>query len=283
VRAAFRALAFRVVVDSRLTDTAREADLVLPAKSLFEQTDVIGAYGHPYLQIRQKVVEPPPEVKPETEIYWHLARRLGLPTEGLPGPGDAEVERWLEARLRPFPDLSLERLREGPVLAPGAQEVAFATLSFPTPSGRIELLSEEAVLRWGVDSLPDYRPPRESAVPGPLLRLLTPNNKNGIHSQFLQHPALRALDPGPGLAMSLEDAEARGIRAGDRVRVANDRGELILPVRIELGLRQGCVVACNGYGGEHGGAVNLLSLGRETDMGHGAAFHDNLVRVEPWS
>jgi anaerobic selenocysteine-containing dehydrogenase len=282
VRAAFRALAFRVVVDSRLTDTAREADLVLPAKSLFEQTDVIGAYGHPYIQIRQKVVEPPPEVKPETEIYWHLARRLGLSTEGLPGPGDVEVERWLEARLRPFPDLSLERLREGPVLAPGTQEVAFADLTFPTPSGRIELLSEEAVLRWGVDSLPDYRPPREPAESGPLLRLLTPNNKNGIHSQFLQHPALRALDPGPGLAMSLEDAEARGIRAGGRVRVANDRGELILPVRIELGLRQGCVVASNGYGEEHGGAVNLLSLGRETDMGHGAAFHDNLVRVEPW-
>jgi anaerobic selenocysteine-containing dehydrogenase len=281
VREAFRALAFRVVVDSRLTDTAREADLVLPAKSLFEQTDVIGAYWHPYLQIRQKVLEPPPEVKPETEIYWHLARRLGLPTDTLVEPGDEAVERYLEARLRPFPGLTLERLREGPVLAPGAQEVAFADLVFPTPSGRVELWSDEAVQRWGVDPLPGHRPPREAAVPGepgPLLQLLTPNNKNGIHSQFLQHPGLAALDPGPGLAMGLEDAEARGIRAGDRVRVANARGELVLTARIDLGIRQGCVVACNGYGGEQG--VNLLSMGRETDMGHGAAFHDNLVRVE---
>jgi anaerobic selenocysteine-containing dehydrogenase len=161
VRAAFRALDFRVVVDSRLTDTAREADLVLPAKSLFEQTDVIGAYWHPYVQIKQKVAEPPPEVKPETEIYWHLARRLGLPTDSLPGPGDAAVERYLEAKLRPFPELSLERLRKGPVLAPGAQEVAFADLVFPTPSGRIELQSEEAARRWGVDALPGFRPPRE--------------------------------------------------------------------------------------------------------------------------
>jgi anaerobic selenocysteine-containing dehydrogenase len=281
VRAAFRALDFRVVVDSRLTDTAREADLVLPAKSLFEQTDVIGAYGHPYVQIRQKVVEPPPEVKPETEIYWHLARRLGLPAGTLPGPGDTAVERYLEARLAPFPGLTLDRLREGPVLAPGAQEVAFANRVFPTPSGRIELLSEEAARRWGVDSLPDYQPPRETAVQGDrLLRLLTPNNKNGIHSQFLQHCAIRALDPGPGLAMGLEDAEARGIRAGDRVRVFNGRGELTLAVRLELGLRQGCVAVCNGYGAEHGGSVNLLSGDRETDMGHGAAFHDNLVQVE---
>jgi len=283
VREAFRALAFRVVVDSRLTDTALEADLVLPAKSLFEQTDVIGAYWHPYIQIRQKVVEPPPEVKPETEIYWLLARRMGLPTETLVAPGDEAVERYLEARLRPFPGLTLERLREGPALAPGAQEVAFADRVFPTPSGRVELWSEEAARRWGVDALPEHRPPREAAVPGqagPLLQLLTPNNKNGIHSQFLQHPGIAALDPGPGLAMAPEDAEARGIRAGDRVRVANARGELALTARIDLGIRQGCVVACNGYGSGQGGPVNLLSMGRETDMGHGAAFHDNLVRVE---
>jgi hypothetical protein len=168
---------------TRLTDTAREADLVLPAKSLFEQTDVIGAYWHPYLQVRQKVVDPPPEVKPETEIYWHLARRMGLPTGTLVGDGDAAVERYLEDRLRPFPGLSLERLREGPVQAPGAQEVAFADLVFPTPSGRVELWSDEAARRWGVDPLPGHRPPREAAVPdetGPLLQLLTPNNKNGI-------------------------------------------------------------------------------------------------------
>jgi len=283
VRQAFRALDFRVVVDSRLTDTAREADLVLPAKSLFEQTDVIGAYWHPYVQIRQKVVEPPGEVKPESEIYWHLARRLGLPLDALPEPGDAGVERYLEARLRPIPGLSLDRLREGPVLAPGAEEVAFADRVFPTPSGRIELLSEEAVRRWGVDALPGFRPPREAVGQGdprPLLQLLTPNNKNGIHSQFLRHPGIRPLDPGPGLALGLEDAEARGIRAGDRVRVFNARGELRLTARLELGLRQGCVVVCNGYGAERGGSVNLLSTDRETDMGYGAAFHDNLVQVE---
>ena len=52
MREAFRALDFRVVVDQFLTDTAREADIVLPAKSMFEQTDVIGAYWHPYLQLR---------------------------------------------------------------------------------------------------------------------------------------------------------------------------------------------------------------------------------------
>lgn len=151
VRKAFRALEFRVVVDQFLTDTAREADVVLPAKTFLEQSDVIGTYWHPYLQLKQKVIDPPGEVKPESEIYLLLAERLGLDRERLaiPGPSDAEVEAWLEDRLAPFPELSLERLRQGPALAPGHKQIAFADLRFPTPSGKIELVSEEAAERWG--------------------------------------------------------------------------------------------------------------------------------------
>jgi len=273
---AFRALEFRVVVDERLTDTAREADLVLPAKSLFEQTDVIGAYWHPYLQIRPKLLEPPGEVKPESEILWQLALRMGLATDGLIAPGGEEA--WLEAKLGRFPGLTLEALRDGPVLAPGCEEVAFADLAFPTPSGRIELLSEEAARRWSVDPLPGYSAPQESSPGAYPLTLLTPNHKNSIHSQFVTLSCLR--DPGPRLHLGPGDAAARGIRQGDRVRVFNARGELFLPANLDLSLLPGCVVAFNGYGAAHGGSVNLLSLGRETDMAHGAAFHDNLVDVE---
>jgi anaerobic selenocysteine-containing dehydrogenase len=278
VREAFRALDFRVVVDERFTDTALEADLVLPSKSLFEQTDVIGAYWHPYLQLRPRLVDPPGQVRPETEIYWHLARRLGLSTEGFVPPGGEEA--WLEAKLGRFPDLTLDRLREGPVLAPGHEEVVFQDLCFPTPSGKIELFSEEAARRWGVDPLPAFSEATESRPGAYPLNLLTPNHKNSIHSQFVTLDVIRALDPGPELHLGPGDAEDRGIRQGDRVRVFNDRGELFLPARIDLSLPRGCVVAFNGYGAAHGGSVNLLSQGRETDMGHGAAFHDNLVQVE---
>jgi anaerobic selenocysteine-containing dehydrogenase len=284
VREAFRALDFRVVVDERLTDTALEADLVLPAKSLFEQTDVIGAYWHPYLQLRQKVVEPPGAVRPETEVYWHLGRRLGMGEAELgailPPPTDAGVEAFLERRLAPL-GLSLARLREGPVLAPGTQEVAFADRVFPTPSGRIELLSAEAAERWGVDPLPSH--PGAGAPPTAAhpLRLLTPNTRNGIHSQFLQVDGLRELDPGPALLMGPADAAPRGLAHGDRVRVHNGRGELLLPLRLDLGLLPGVVAACNGYqAADHGGGVNLLSPALETDLGHGAAFHETWVQVE---
>ena len=284
VREAFRRLDFRVVVDERLTDTAREADLILPSKSLFEQSDVMGAYWHAYLQLRQKLIEPPGEVKPETEIYWELGKRLGMREDTLraflPEPGDPGVDRWLQAKLDPL-GIALEQLREGPLLAPGTPEVAFEDLSFPTPSGRIELWSEEAMQRWEVAALPEYREPVEGRGSGHYpLQLLTPATKNGIHSQFLNLDVIRQFQPGPWLFVAPEDAAIRGLGEGDQARVFNDRGELVLPVKVDFGLRPGVVVAFNGFGAEQGGSVNLLSLGRETDMGFGAAFHDNQVDVE---
>lgn len=287
---AFRALDFRVVVEQFLTDTAREADIVLPAKTLFEQTDVIGAYWHPYVQLRRKVLDPPGEVKPEPEVYRLLAERLGLDATAvnaaLPSVGDEAVERWLRDRLAPFPELSLERLAEGPILAPGHQEIAFADGVFPTHSGKIEILSEEAAARWGVDPLPSWTEPVEAVsttgrdgAPHPLY-LMTPNTKNRIHSQFGNLEMIRALDPHPVVLVSPVDALARHIRGGDRVRIFNDRGSLELTCRLDFGIRAGCVSITNGWWLGDGGAVNLLSAGRETDMGHGAAFHENRVEME---
>ena len=289
---AFRALEFRVVVDEFLTDTAREADIVLPAKTMFEQTDVIGAYWHDYLQLRQKVIEPPGEVKPETEVYWDLAQRLGFPRgavdASIPAPSDVAIEAYLARRLAPFPGVTLDRLREGPVRAPGHADVAFADRVFPTPSGRVELWSDEAERRWGLDPLPSYVEPVESVrretsaerhrYP---LYLLTPNTKNRIHSQFGNLPSIRALAPHPVLFLHPSDAKPRGIRDGSRVRVFNDRGALEVMAQIDFGLKPGCVAVHNGWWLADGGAVNVLSKARETDMGFGAAFHENLVEVEP--
>jgi anaerobic selenocysteine-containing dehydrogenase len=287
---AFRALDFRVVVDQFLTDTAREADLVVPAKTMFEQTDVIGAYWHAYLQIKQKVIEPPGEVKPESEIYRLLADRLGMREADDPAVfpvTDVEVEAYLARMLAPFPGVTLERLREGPVLAPGHREIAFSDFVFPTPSGKIELDSREAVERWGVSAVPDYVEPIESVRrpdPDPTvypLHLLTPNTKNRIHSQFGNLRMIRQFDPKPFVSMSPEDAQARGIADGGVVRVFNGRGALTLDARLDHGVRPGCVCITNGWWITDGAAVNLLSAARETDMGYGAAFHENRVQVEP--
>ncbi len=285
---AVRSLDFRVVVEEVMTDTAREADIVLPAKTFFEQTDVIGAYWHDYLQLRPKVIEPPGEVKPESEIYWLLAERLGIPKEDverhLPAPNDAAVEAWLDQKLSHLPGVTLEALRSGPIRMPDEREVAFADLVFPTPSGKIELDSSEGAAMWKVDRLPSYHDPVETVKPGAAaqypLHFLTPNTKHRIHSQFGNLAVMRAFEPNPVLQMHPADAEPRQIRSGMRVRVFNERGSLNVTVRLDRGIRPGCVVLHNGWWLQDGGAVNVLSKARETDMGHGAAFHENLVDVQ---
>ncbi len=284
---AFRALDFRVVVDQFLTDTAREADIVLPAKTMFEQSDVIGAYWHAYLQLKQKLIDPPGEVKPESEVYRLLADRLGMPEaeDASRFPvADDEVEAYLTAALAPWPDLSLERLRQGPIAAPGQQEVAFSDFVFATPSGKIELESREALERWGVDAVATYVESAESVLrehPGRYpLYLLTPNTKNRIHSQFNNLRMIRQFSEKPVVWIGPGDARVRGIQEGDRVRVFNGRGELSLEARIDHGLKAGCVCITNGWWISEGGTVNFCSAARETDMGYGAAFHDNRVEVQ---
>ncbi|MBI9070870.1 MAG: molybdopterin-dependent oxidoreductase [Melioribacteraceae bacterium] len=282
---AFRSSEFNVVIDQFLTDTAMEADIVLPAKSMFEQSDIIGAYWHPYIQLRQKIIDPPGEVKPETEIYYLLAKEMGFPDseigENLPFPSDETIEKFLAKKLEPFPELSLERLKENPVIAPGHEEIAFADLKFPTPSGKIELYSEEANSRWNVDSLPTYNEPVESAKSSKFsLSLMTPNTKNRIHSQFNNLELIKQISAKPVISINPEDAKRRNIKNGDLVKVFNDRGNLTIEAGLTFSIKAGAVSITNGWWLKDGATVNILSADRETDMGHGAAFHDNMVEVE---
>ncbi len=285
---AFRNLDFRVVVEQFFTDTALEADIVLPAKNMFEQSDIIGSYWNPYVQLKQKVLEPAGEVMPENEIYYYLALKLGLSKDEVENvlipPGDAGVEQFLNNKLKKFPELSLQNLKQGPVLAPGLEEIAFADHKFATPSGKIELYSEQAPRLWDVNPLPTFEVPDEGYSPHskfeeyPLF-LMSPNTKNRIHSQFGNLQIIKMLIPEPFVEINPYDAQQRGISNGDKVRVFNARGEVTITAQLTYSLRMGCVVIHNGWWATQGCSLNVLSCGRETDMGHGTAFHDNRVEV----
>jgi len=285
---AFRKLDFRVVVEQFFTDTALEADIVLPAKNMFEQSDIIGSYWNPYVQLKQKVVEPAGEVLPENEIYYHLALKLGYSKEEvekvLIPPGDESVNSFLVSKLNRFPELSFDELKKRPILAPGLQEIAFSDYKFSTPSGKIELVSQQANKLWGVNSLPSYDELAESSTDNisnsnfPLY-LMSPNTKNRIHSQFNNLDVIKMLNPEPFVEINVSDAKVRRIKNGDRVKVYNSRGSVEVKAITTYSLRTGCVVIHNGWWGAEGCSLNSLSKGRETDMGHGSAFHDNMVEV----
>ena len=268
-----------------MTDSALEADIILPAKTMFEQSDIIGSYWNPYVQLKQKVIDPPGEVKPETEIYWELAQQLGFDEEeirkNIPKPGDDSIDEWLDQKLSEFKELNLESLKKAPVLAPGLENIAFANKVFPTPSGKIEIHSKQANEIWNMPFLPSYESLKENDLKDKYpLFLLSPNSKNRIHSQFGNLPSIQKLHGKAKLVMHPKDAIARNINDGDVVSIFNDRGKLKISVAFNSGLRSGCVQLYNGYWTQEGANPNVLSKGRETDMGYGAAFHDNRVEVK---
>lgn len=274
-------LDFLVVVEQFMTDTAELADIILPAKTLFEETDVVSGYWHSYIQIRDKAIESPGEVKPETQIFRELAARMGFSSEYFPVDTEAALDKVL---TQCHPDLSLARLREGPIIAPWAQEIAWSDYRFATPSGKIEFYAAEAKEKWGVNPLPDFTEPvegpatpeRQKKFP---LQLMTAHPRQRIHSQFNNLAWMAEINPEPEIMLHPKDAAARQIGDGDRVRVYNDRGELRLKAVLDWGVRPGLVNIYEGWWLKQGGSVNLLSQDRMADMGNGTAFHDCLVEV----
>ena len=166
-------------------------------------------------------------------------------------------------------------------MAPGNEEVAFSGFVFPTPSGKIEIYSEEASKKWQCNPLPDYTEADESPKNSKYkFNLMTPNTKNRIHSQFNNLKLIEQFSEKPKFHLHPKDATDYDIKDGDHMRIYNNRGELKGEVKIDFGIKQQCVLMTNGWWISQGGTVNFLSNGKETDMGYGAAFHDTMVNVE---
>jgi anaerobic selenocysteine-containing dehydrogenase len=280
VRKALDSVPFKVVVDQFMTDTAAMADIVLPARGIFEQADVVGSYWNPYAQYKPKVADPPGEVLPESEIYWRLAQIMGLDTvaAGIPAPGDYDA--WLAQRISHTPGFDREELMQKPVIPVQNEHPAYGNMKFETPSGKIELWSDRAAKLWGSNPLPTYEPLKDFGEEHLPMRLMTPNIASRIHSQFGNLQVIRGLAEEPAWEISVADARSRGLRSGDMIRVFNSRGEVRGRVRVTPRVSSGSLVFPNGIWLGEGGGVNRLIAPSETDMGHGAAFHNTRADIE---
>ena len=277
----FAGLELVVVVDQFLTDTARLAHYVLPAKSLFEEEDLVTAYWHPYLQLRQKVLDAPEGVKTETQIWRELCLRFGFTTEAF----DMDPVERLRAMLPEGHEDALEGLRERPMDLSNRGEVAWEDHEFETPSGKVEFTSEAATQLWGVDSVPSYEAPPEGyeselANRYPL-QLLPSKTRERIHSQFGNLDGIREVERPRVLDIHPEDATSRGLKEGDVARIWNGRGSAEAAVHINPGLRKGVVHVLEGRCVPDDPWMNLVTGDGVTDMGYGATFYECRVEVEP--
>ncbi|HEU0203584.1 MAG TPA: molybdopterin oxidoreductase family protein [Burkholderiaceae bacterium] len=278
---------FTVVLEHFLTDTADYADYVLPATTQLEHADVHGAYGHLYMLANNAAIAPLGEALPNTEIFRRFAARLGF-DEPCFRESDDEIAAQAFKRDGATASFDWPQLK-----AAGWQRLAlperyapFASGGFPTPSGKCEFYSER-LAQQGLDPLPDYLPPYEGvdselAARYPLA-IISPPARNFLNSTFVNVQSLRATEGEPALEMHPDDAAARGIADGERVRVRNDRGSLELKVRVTDRARRRVVVALSIWwkklARDHKNANELTSQ-RLTDLGRAPTFYDCLVEVE---
>ena len=264
---------FTVVHERFMTDTARFADIVLPATSSLEHADLYRAYGTYCIQRARPAVPPVGESKSNWEVFSLLASAMGFEEPFFRQSADDLIDRLLAV---PAP------LREGTDLAPfdsgRAAELPLPQdrLRFRTPSGRIEILNPREA-----EPLPRWLPPHGDRDPEPL-RLVTAPTIFALNASFYEQDELRAKQQGMQLLMSPADAEERGIADGDRVVAWNRLGEALFIARLTDRAPAGVVVAEGVWWLEFApGArsVNVLTSQRLTDQGGGSTFYDNRVDV----
>jgi anaerobic selenocysteine-containing dehydrogenase len=281
---------FTVVHEIFQTDTADYADILLPATTQLEHFDIHKAYGHIYMLINKPAIEPLGEAKPNSEVFRLLAERMGF-TEDCFKDSDEEIARqainYDHPRMR---GMTFEELKERGWMRLSVPEkfAPFAEGGFPTPSGKCEFFSETLAKR-GLDPLPTYIPPRESAQTAPELAkkyplaIISPPAHNFLNSSFANLPTFVKAEKEPHLEIHPSDAAERGIKDGDRVRVFNDRGEFKLRARVSEKARPGVVVALSVWWKKltsDGCNANDVTSQGLTDLGAGATFYDVLVEVE---
>jgi anaerobic selenocysteine-containing dehydrogenase len=282
---------FTVVHEQLMSDTARYADILLPATTQMEHLDLIRSYGHLYVNLCQPAIPPLGEARPNIEVMNALAKALGY-TDPVFDETAEEVIRGALDVDHPY----LEGITYAHLLEHGFAKLRTATnpfvpfqsdpSSFRTPSGKIELYSEQAA-RDGYDPLPGYEPPAESAEADPDLasafpvNLLTPAAHHFLNSSFANIESLQKGEKTPRIWINPQDAGARGVCDGDWLRVWNRRGEVRLKAVVSENVKPGVAWSPSLWwhrDSPEGGNVNSLTSDRLTDMGGGSTFHTNLVQ-----
>jgi anaerobic selenocysteine-containing dehydrogenase len=297
---------FTVVSEHFLTDTARYADLVLPATTQLEQHDIMFSWGHFYVTLNTPAIEPVGEAISNTELFRRLAATMGFTEECFTRTDEQMMAEAFDWSAPAMDGISLESLRHSGwarlSLPPADQYAPHAEGSFPTPSGKVEFRSSIAeqggnfvlpLFRQGsnefqpggtIDPLPHYVPPRETADTGYRLNLISPKSHAYLNSSAGDQPAQRRVQGEQAVTVHPHDAAERGITDGQYVRVFNDRGQFTALARITDEIAPGVVMAPMGAWPKNArghATVNAVNPFVFADLGNAPTFSDTKVEIEP--
>ena len=254
---AFENVEFKVVVDAFMNDTAERANLILPSTLMLEQEDIIGSYLHDHVQHARAAVSPPPEARDDMWILTEIGKRLQPPVK-LP-----DTESCLKRSLNhPRLQVTLEELRLKGCIKANRRSIAYSGLNFDHPDARYRfplVLHPEPMVN------PDYP-----------LRLLTLVRRRAIHSQILPEDQ----DGLPRIWIAPDNNMMPEIDTRRDVWLVSPLGRLKVALHILPGLHPGSVLYRRGDWMNRGGGVNQLISAGQTDIGSGAPYYDQYVRLE---
>ncbi len=279
---------FTVVLEHFQTDSADYADILLPATTQLEHVDAHLAYGHLYMMANNAAIAPIGEAKPNTEFFRLLAARMGFDDPCFQESDDELAAQAFDKRHERAVHFDWDALKRKGWQKLDMPEAPFAEGGFPTPSGKCEFYSS-SMARDGLDPVPAYIPPYESAASNPELArkyplaMISPPARNFLNSTFVNVQSLRATEGEPHLDIHPNDAARRGILHGDMARIFNDRGSFVARARVTDKAREGLVVGLSIWWkklASDGKNANEVTSQRLTDMGRAPTFYDTLVQVE---
>lgn len=267
---------YTIVLEQFATDTVDHADLVLPATTQLEHLDLHLSYGHTDILVNEPAIAPLGQARPNTQIFRDLAARLGYDEPCFADDDEALARQALRG-------IDYDALRRDGQLALPLPAAPFAEGGFPTPSGRARVEAP------GLGE-PDFVPNHESVLSAPALAaryplaMISPPARHFLNSTFVNVDSLRAAVGEPRLQIHPQDAAARGLADGDRVRVFNDRGVHRCRAQVTPRTRSGVVVGLGIWWRKlapDGTNVNELTSQRLSDLGRAPTFYDCLVEVTP--
>jgi anaerobic selenocysteine-containing dehydrogenase len=254
-----------------MTDTMKYADVILPACSHFEHSDVYSAYGHTNLQRSEAVISPVGDALPNTEIFRRLSQRFGFDDQAFKDTDEQLQEQAFDlASHSASENLVAEINTKSSIAMADIDHIWLSDLQEKTTLYNPNL---EKVYGYG---LPRYK---EIKTTYPFV-LLTPAAFNRSNSTFgACKIELETLDINP------HDANELSINEGQNVKLTNNFGEVVLKARITNEIAKGVLLSPKGSWQESsptGQTVNaLIDTNSKTDIGDGAAFYDTFVDLEP--
>ncbi|PZA13063.1 molybdopterin oxidoreductase family protein [Rhodopseudomonas palustris] len=291
VRAGFaREDLFVAVHEQFMTETALMADIVLPATMFLEHDDLYYGGGHQHISIGARLVAPPGECRSNHEVLQGLAQRLGidhpafamtprevidstLKVSGYGGIEQLEADLWRDLQ----PDFRASHFLDGF----GQPDGKF---HFRVDWGNVKLARKLTLGPWqAMPSLPDHWAVTEEADAEHPFRLATSPARSFLNSTFNETPSSRAREGEPNVLMHPADAAEVGVGDGEWVLLGNTRGETVLTVRLNSGLRRGVLIAESVFANRAhrgGRGINVLTSAEAIPPHGGAAFHDNKVWIK---